>query len=257
MIIPNKLHLTYNAVMPDGKKFLRTVESNAVYTEILSYSVSKTIRSDKTSVRKGENFGIGVTVSNDSAVKLFNNFFTIPQPVGAGYVAGSVKINGVARPAFDPIKGFPLPDLNPGETVAIEYVLKADDQIATTTTTNLATLNYTVNDPERGNISYSENTDTVSLDVISDIISVTKSVDKSFALKGEILHYTVIIANTGNITKTDMVFKDPVPAGTTFVSYSVKIDRVNYSVYNPEVGFAIRSLAPDEVLTVEFDVKVN
>lgn len=256
MILTNTLRIAYLAKMPDGTTARTETESNTVRTEILSYAVTKAIRSDKTTVRAGETVRNTVTVTNHSATKLFRIVFSIPQPDGASYVAGSVKINGVAQPNFDPITGFVLPDLNPGETVVIEYDLKADEA-TTTDVTHFATLNYTVNDPERGDVDYVENTDTLSLKVVSDTISVVKSVDKTFAVKGEILCYTVTITNTGNIVKNELVFKDRIPDGATFVANSVRIDGTYYSVYHPEIGFALRSLAPGEVLTVAFDVQVN
>lgn len=257
MIIPNKLNITYNATMPSGETSRVNAESNTVNTEILSYSVSKVIRSDKTSVQEGENVRNTVTITNNSATKLFNNLFTIKEPNGASYVAGSVKVNGVAYPTYEPIKGFSIPDLNPGESAVIEYELKANNPMTVSPVTHYSTLNYTVTDTARGNVSYSENTDILSLNVIANRISVVKSVDKSFAVKGENLHYTVIITNTGSIAKNDIVFKDPIPDGTTFVSNSIKINGTRFSVYNPEIGFALQSLAPGEVRTVEFDVKVN
>lgn len=250
MILTNTLHIAYLAKMPDGTTARTETESNTVRTEILSYAVTKAIRSDKTTVRAGETVRNTVTVTNHSATKLFRIVFSIPQPDGASYVAGSVKVNGVAQPNFDPITGFALPDLTPGATVVIE-------EATTTDVTHFATLNYTVNDPERGDVDYVENTDTLSLKVVSDTISVVKSVDKAFAVKGEILCYTVTISNTGNVVKNELVFKDRIPDGATFVANSVRIDGTYYSVYYPEIGFALRSLAPGKVLTVAFDVQVN
>ena len=257
MTILNKLKIIYNAITPSGDKSQEYAESNAVNTEILSYLLSKVIRSDKTTVKEGENVCHTVTVSNNSSTKLFNNYFTIPQPDGTSYVAGSVKVNGITQPAYDPIAGFTLPDLNPGETAIIEYTIKANAPSTTAPVTHLATIKYTVNDPIRGNVNYSENTDTILLNIVSDKISVVKNVDKAFAVKGENLHYTVNITNMGNVTKGDLIFKDPIPDGTTFVSNSIKIDGTDFSVYNPEIGFVLRSLAPGETITVEFDVKVN
>lgn len=257
MLIPNKLTIRYNAVIPDGKRVLRISESNTVNTEILSYSVTKTIKSDKTTAQEGETVRNTVTVTNNSAAKLYNNFFTLPAPDGASYVAGSVKVNGIAQPSYEPVKGFPMPDLNPDESVTVEYDLQINNPVTTTPVTHFGTLDYTVNDPARGNVNYSENTDMLSVNVVSDRLSVVKAVDKAFAVRGEILHYTTTITNTGNIIKSNIVFKDSIPAGTTFVSNSIKINGSGFSVYNPEIGFALKSLAPGEVLTVEFDVKVN
>ncbi len=116
---------------------------------------------------------------------------------------------------------------------------------------------YTVHDPNRGNVSYAENTDTLFVRVISDKIDIVKSVDKRFAVSGETLHYTVTIANKGNVAKSDLILKDPLPVGTAFVAGSVKINGIGYAVYHPEIGFALQSLAPDAAMTVEFDVKVD
>ena len=93
----------------------------------------------------------------------------------------------------------------------------------------MGTLDYTVNDPARGNVNYSENTDMLSVNVVSDRLSVVKAVDKAFAVRGEILHYTTTITNTGNIIKSNIVFKDSIPAGTTFVSNSIKINGSGFS----------------------------
>ncbi|MCI9504855.1 MAG: DUF11 domain-containing protein [Clostridia bacterium] len=223
----------------------------------MSYSISKVLRADKTSAKEGETVHNTVTVTNNSTTRLVYTFISNPTPEGATYVAGSVKVNGVTQPIYDPVKGFPLPELNPGDTVAIEYTIKPNEPIPTTPITHFATLKYKVTDPIRGDVSYAENTETLSINVISDKISVVKKVDKAFAVAGEKLHYTITVVNSGNVIKNDLIFKDPIPEGATFVSNSVKIDGVSYPVYHPEIGFALRSLTPDNDLTIEFDVKVN
>lgn len=96
------------------------------------------------------------------------NFISNPTPDGATYVEGSVLINGVSQPTFNPIKGFTIPDLNPDQTVIIEYELKANNKITATPVTHFATLDYSVYDPARGEVNYSENTENVSFNVISD-----------------------------------------------------------------------------------------
>lgn len=63
--------------------------------------------------------------------------------------------------AYNKING----DLQPGETVVIEYEIKAHKPIATPVT-HFANLQFTVNDPVRGSVNYSENTDTLSVNVL-------------------------------------------------------------------------------------------
>ncbi len=156
--------------MPDGKRVLQNTESNAVTTEILSYSVLKDIRADKTTVRAGEKVTNTVTLTNNSTTNIFNNFFKISQPYSATFVTGSVKVNGIAQPGYNPATGFTLPDLKPGETVIIEFELKVNTPIKVTRLKYFATFNYTVNDPARGNVNYSENTDTVLIEIIGNAV---------------------------------------------------------------------------------------
>lgn len=168
MKIPNQSNVTYNAVIPGKPGTPASLASNTVNTEILSYAVSKVSSCDKTLVKEGETVHNTVTITNNSTTKLTHNFISNPTPNGANYVAGSIKVNGVVQPTHDIITGFFLPDLNPGETLTIEYDMQITTPTTTTSVTDLSEFQYTVNDPVRGNVNYSENTDMLSLNVISD-----------------------------------------------------------------------------------------
>ncbi len=164
MLIPNKAAISFNAATPNGKREHVETESNTVNTEVLSYSVLKEIYCDKAVLCVCEKANICVIVTNDSNAKLSCGYFAVPRPIGAEFVRGSVVVNGIAQPDLDPITGFALPDLNPDEAVGIEYALTACEP--NTIVPHSATLHYTVYDGEKGNIEYSENTDTVLLNII-------------------------------------------------------------------------------------------
>ena len=257
MIIPNQSNITFNYVLPDGQTIAAELDSNIVNTEILTYSVPKVKSSDKTFMQEGETAQQTVVITNNSQTQLFNMTFTDHMSSGATYVAGSVTVNGISQPSYDPAAGFPLPALNAGQAVTVSYTILANNPVTQTPVTNFATLDYTVDDPARSDVNFSENTNTVSIDIISNRIAVVKSVDKAYAVKGDNLHYTTVITNTGTLLKSDIVFTDPIPAGTTFVAGSVKIDGTSYPAYNPQTGFPLPDLAAGQSATVEFDVTVN
>lgn len=257
MIIPNQSNVAFNYILPDGQIIAAELDSNIVNTEILTYSVPKVKSADKTFMQEGETAQHTIVITNNSQTQLFNLFFKDNMSSGATHVAGSVTVNGVPQPTYDPVAGFALPALNAGQAVTVSYTVQANNPLTQTPVTNYATLDYTVDDPERGNVDFSENTNTVSIDIISNRMTVVKSVDKAYAVKGDNLHYTTVITNTGTLAKSDLVFTDPVPAGTTFVDGSVKINGTSYATYNPQTGFALPDLAVGESVTVEFDVKVN
>lgn len=257
MIIPNQSNVAFNYVLPDGQTIAAELDSNIVNTEILTYSVPKVKSADKTFMQEGETAQHTVVITNNSQTQLFNIIFKDTMSGGATYVARSVTVNGVSQPTYDPVAGFPLPSLNAGQAVTVSYTIRANNPMTQTPVTDYATLEYTVDDPVRGNINFSENTNTVSIEIISNRMTVVKSVDKAYAVQGDNLHYTTVITNTGSLLKSDLVFTDPIPAGTTFVAGSVKIDGTTYAAYNPATGFDLPDLAVGQSVTVEFDVKVN
>ena len=257
MIIPNQSHITFDYVLPDGQTIAAELDSNIVNTEILTYSVPKVKTADKTFMQEGETAQHTVVITNNSQTQLFDLVWKDTMSNGATYVAGSVTVNGIQQPAYDPVAGFPLPDLDPGQAVTVGYTIQANNPMTQTPVTNFASLEYTVNDPARGNVTFNENTNTVSVDIISNRITVVKSVDKAYAVRGDILHYTTVITNTGSLLKSNIVFTDPIPVGTSFVAGSVKINGIAYPAYNPQTGFALAALASGESVTVEFDVEVN
>lgn len=257
MIITNQSNIAFNYVLPDGQTIAAELDSNIVNTEILTYAVPKIKSADKAFMQEGETAQHTVVITNNSQTLLFNLVFKDSMSSGATYVAGSVTVNGVSQPAYDPVAGFPLPDLNAGQAVTVGYTIQANNPMTQTPVTNYAILDYTVDDPVRSNVNFSENTNTVSIDIISNRMTVVKSVDKAFAVKDDNLHYSTVITNTGTLLKSDLVFTDPIPAGTTFVAGSVKINGAAYPAYDPQAGFPLPDLAVGAAVTVEFDVQVN
>ncbi len=257
MIIPNQSNIAFNYVLPDGETIAAELDSNIVTTEILTYSVPKVKSGDKTFLQEGETSVHTVVITNNSQTQLFNLIFKDNMSNGATYVAGSVTVNGVSQPTYDPVAGFPLPNLAVGQSVTVAYTIQANNPMTQTPVTDYGTLQYTVDDPLRSDVTFTENTNTISVQIISNRITNVKSVDKAYAVKGDTLHYTSVITNTGSLLKTDLVFTDPVPAGTTFVDGSVTVDGVSYPAYNPQTGFDLPDLAVGEAVTVEFDVTVN
>lgn len=257
MIIPNQSNIAFDYVLPDGQTIAANLDSNIVNTEILTYSVPKVKSGDKFFLQEGETSKHTVVITNNSQTQLFNMFFKDAMSNGATYVAGSVTVNGVSQPSYDPIAGFALPALNPTQAVTITYDIIANNPMTQSPVTNFGTLDYTVDDPLRSNVNFTENTNTVSVQIISNRITNVKSVDKAYAVKGDTLHYASVITNTGSLLKSNLVFTDAIPVGTTFTAGSVKVNGVTYPAYNPETGFALPDLAVGEAVTVEFDVTVN
>lgn len=257
MIIENRSDVTFKYVLPDQSTISGEQNSNPVQTEVLTYAVGRVKSSDKAFLNEGENALQTVVVTNNSAATLRSVFFKDVMSAGASHIAGSVTENGVSQPAYDPVAGFALADIPSGGSTTVQYGITANDPKTNNEVTNGAMLTYSVDDPVRGPVTYTEPTNEISLALISTRMTVEKSVDKGYAVKGDLLHYTSVITNTGSLNKTSLVFSDPIPAGTTFENGTVTIDGVSYPSYDPAAGFPLKDLAPGESVSVGFDVRVN
>lgn len=256
MIIYNKSNVTFDYVLPDQSVKSGEQDSNKVQTEILTYAVSRVKSSDKTFLDEGENARQKIVVTNNSGATLKQMNFRDQMGPGASYVAGSVAVNGVAQPTYDPYAGFALDDMAPGVSSTVEYSILSNAPRTNDFVTNSGAVSYAVEDPVRGPVTYTEPTNEIAIALISSRLSVVKSVDKGYATAGEKLHYTSVVTNTGSTEKTNLIFKDAIPAGTSFVNGSVKIDGVAYPSYNPATGFPLNDLAAGQSATVEFAVTV-
>lgn len=88
-------------------------------------------------------------------------------------------------------------------------------------------------------------------------LGMVKSVNKTYATIGDILTYTVVLTNTGNLLLSDIVFKDIIPSGGTFMTGSVTVNGTSQPTYNPNTGFNLGSLLILGSITVTFQAEVT
>ncbi len=257
MIIYNNSDVSYVYTLPDGSTAEGQSTSNTVQTENLFDAVLKVKSTSRLFARQGDTATQTIVFTNNSAAVLTDMFLTDFMSEGATYTAGTVTVNGVSHPEHDMGVGFALPDLAPSESVTVAYDVLIGAITASAKVTNDAKLNFSVMDPARGKEDFEGRTNLVTIPVVADSMSVVKSVDKNFAMRGEVLTYTSVVTNTGTLPQTSTVFRDPAPAGTTFVAGSVRVDGVSQPTYDPAAGFALRDLNAGESTTVIFEVRID
>jgi uncharacterized repeat protein (TIGR01451 family) len=90
--------------------------------------------------------------------------------------------------------------------------------------------------------------------------TTVKTVNKTTTVVGDVLTYTVKLDNTaGTADTTNVIFKDPIPAGTSFVAGSFTTDDVTQASADPTSasGVAMGTIAAGTLKTVTFKVNVN
>lgn len=257
--IPNTSEVTMTYKQnPDSPVLTKTVYSNTVitYDPYAAISLVKTV--DKSYAAVGENLTYSFTATNTGNTAAINTLFTDIIQSEASFVSGSVLVNGVSKPSYDPQVGFTLGTMQMGQVVTIEFKVKVNSLPVPNTIKNNATISFIYYvDPTQQPVTKTSTSNTVTTVINSYSATLTKSVDKMYATIGDVLHYTVTATNTGTIPLTNVNFKDIIQNGATFVVGSVVVDGISYPNYNPNTGFTISNVLPGGNVVVMFSATVT
>lgn len=209
---------------------------------------------DKSYAAVGETVSYTLKVINSGSLEADTVKLNDILPSELTLVPGSVSVNGVPYGGPFPVSFGPLAA---GASTVVTFSATVNALPATNPISNTARADYTFSPFPGYTVSSSSLSNRLELTVLSVRMNVVKSVDKTFASAGEILTYTSVASNQGNLTLKNLVFRDPIPAGTSFVSGSVTINGLSYPAYDPAIGFVLPALAPGQSVTVTFQVKIN
>ena len=212
---------------------------------------NKTVNPKIVEVGQEIEYSISLTNNGDiiaNNVILDDNIFTT-----LSLVPNSIFIDGIPYSGSFPIT---LGDVNINQTVNITFKAIANSLPAINPVLNIAKINYDFNPFENFTVSTSTNTNIVSVFILEKNITNQKKVNKVFALKDDILTYTSTITNNSNVAVDNVYFIDSIPSGTKFVIGSVKINGINDTTLDPEIGFFLPNLLPNDAVNVEFNVLI-
>ncbi|MBD5631802.1 MAG: DUF11 domain-containing protein [Clostridia bacterium] len=209
---------------------------------------------DRTFAEVGEEITYTLVIENTGTVDALNVTVNDMLPPETTLVDGSITVNGVAYAGALPVV---ISSISGGQSVTIAFKVTVNSLPAVNPVFNIARADYEFF-PFAGYPATSfSNSNPVAVYIISRQTTIVKSVDKAFAVKGDILTYTSQITNTGSVPVTSVIFKDEIPVGTTFVNDSVTIDGVSFPSYDPQTGFFAANLTPQASVTVIFQVQIN
>lgn len=262
--LPNVNFATNSGVLSltqDGSTF--STLSNSV-TTTLNYLVltsSKTV--NKTSGNIGDILTYTIPISNLGNGTATNVIFLDTIPSGTTLISNSFKQDGTVISGSPSFPGITLPNsigVNKTTTVTFQVQITAAPNPNPIPNTASAFSTYTIDSTTTPNITgtSSTNTNTVNTSVnFASLSGITKFVDKSFANCGDTITYTIVIPNSGTVTAQNIVFKDTIPNGTSFVSNSVFINGSQQTNAFPGSGVTIPNIAPGATATLTFSVIVQ
>lgn len=209
--IPNFANIT----IPGGTSGITNVVTTKVNTAFVS--VLKTV--DKVYAKLGEILTYTLALGNAGNVPANNVVITDAIPVGTTFVPGSV-IGATGTPPTLTLSN-PIPA---GGNAVVTFQVKVGDSIPDPNpipNTPSVAYTYTVDPSNPNGASGNRNGNTVTTQVNTAVITVSKGVDKPYAALGEILTYTLTLKNIGNVVADNVVITDAIPEGTAFVPGSV------------------------------------
>ncbi|MGL4798985.1 MAG: hypothetical protein ACRCWY_06290 [Cellulosilyticaceae bacterium] len=175
-------------------------------------------------------------------------------PTGLSFIPNTLAINGVTIPAANPNppSSVNLGTIPAGTITTITFQALVTDTIPSPYL-NAATVGYTF----ASAVSTLNSNITVTTVNNADLSFLSKAVDKSYATCGDTLVYTIKIPNTGSTTATNVIFKDTIPSGTTFITNSVVVDGIAQPGATPSTGINIGNIAPGATTSITFSVYVQ
>lgn len=90
----------------------------------------------------------------------------------------------------------------------------------------------------------------------ANLNNITKSVSKAYVTCGDEILYSIVIPNTGNVTAQNIIIRDTILNRTSFIANSVYINGSQQVGANPSLGITVPNIGPNEIITVNFSVKV-
>ncbi|MGL4848071.1 MAG: hypothetical protein ACRC28_03955, partial [Clostridium sp.] len=214
---------------------------------------------DLAAAKKGDVLVYTIGVSNTgtnmaNTVRLLDTL-----PTGLSFKSGSVMLDGVSYPSATvlPPLGFLIGDMPIDSyhtvTFNVDVIAKA------TAFTNTGTISYkysTTASTIPDYLAFKDTNDVVTTFIDSPNFTISKVVDRNFAISTDTISYTLVIKNTGTLA-SDAILFDTLPSGLTFIPNSIKVNNLPISGDITPPGITLTSIAINEVRTVTFNASIN
>jgi len=218
--------------------------------------ITTTKSSDPTFATVGQTITYQLNVTNTGNIAATLTLTDVIPP-DAAFVPGTVIANGIPLPAADPITGIPLGTLAPGESVFVTFQIIVNTLPANQQLTNQATTDYTFSPPDGRVIPGSSPSNEIIISISAPDPILTKSADVIDAVDGDVITYTIVIANIEGFPVNNVIFSDPIPTGSILVPNSVTLNGTVIPGADPSTGVNIGTIAGNSQVVVTFQVSVT
>lgn len=220
-----------------------------------TYGMSVSLSSDKSIVRENDIVTYTVNISNIENVAILNAVVKDTIPPELSFIEGSVTIDGVNQPVgVSPVNGIEIDSVKIGNTRVVTYKCTVLSTVETDIK-NIVSVTFDYM-PPYGRIIADKTKYSNEVSIRSTITSlaITAEVNKTTAVVGEILNYTINITNNGKIFLNNIIVISSLDPNTQYMN-NLKINGVSKDG-NIVTGVNIGNLDVGESATISFDIKI-
>lgn len=233
------------------------IDANATSNSVVSYNISTEVTAVKETRRswaiRGEKISIKTTVSNNTNFNIEDVSIHDTLNAGATFVEGSLTIGSVAYENLNPITGFTFPaTIGAFSEMDFAYEIIVGENDAYDEAINQSEIGFNVDSQD-----FVVQSNALNITILTNQITMLKECNVVACKQGDELTYTITITNDGTLLNTDIMVFDQIPAGTTFVENSVKINNTLWPGADPSIGISYSNLNAGDQLIIEFKVTVD
>ncbi|SHH95345.1 conserved repeat domain-containing protein [Clostridium collagenovorans DSM 3089] len=232
--------------------------SNTVPTRINLGKVNVTKSVSKAYATIGDTLTYTINIANAGNVDATNVNFRDVVPEGLSFVKGSVSIDNIPQPDYNPYESFTLSTISVGTTTVVKFNAIVTSLPSPSLVSNVANVIYSYRiNPAGPDIIYQVNSNPATTQINKGELTIIKQVDKGYATVGDVLTYTMTVTNTGNVELNNVIFTDGLQSDVSFNEGTVIVGGNSQPTYDPTVGFSLGTLTTLASITVSFTVTVN
>ncbi|MFC1848490.1 DUF11 domain-containing protein, partial [Chloroflexota bacterium] len=226
-------------------------ESVSLTVQAADLSVTKTVSNP--TPNEGETINYTITLANDGPNTATNITITDVIPAGVTYSSHSAT-----HGTYDSSSGlWSISSFANGASATLTITVTVDSGSGTQTITNTAELTAVDQaDPDstpNNNQPSEDDQESVSLNVLSADLAVSKTVNDSTPNEGDIISYTITLINNGPDTATNIIITDVLPSGATYSTHSA-----SQGTYSDATGaWSVGSIANGASATLSISAAVD
>ncbi|MDM5427036.1 DUF11 domain-containing protein [Bacillus mycoides] len=256
---PNTASTTYEfTVDPGNPPVSNTASSNTTLLQINNANIISTKTANLTFADVGNTITFTLNLPNTGNVAATDVTIIDILDSNLSFIPNSFTVNGQTIPNADLSTGVNIGSINGGNTAIVTFQATVTTLPTLNPISNFASTTYHyVVDPSQSPITTSNQSNTTTTQINSAILTAQKNSNAETVDIGQDIVYSVTITNSGNVSATNVIFTDLIPAGTSFEPNSFTLNGISIPNANIITGVPIGDIAPNQSVIVAFHINAN